>query len=214
MAAADEFEIVIYGKGGHGAHPHRAIDPIVMAAKVIDLFQVIISRHVSPLTPAVITVGKIGGGSASNIIPDSVSLEGTIRTLDEQTRERIIESMKRTIESVAAMFQAPLPKFRILDGYPATINDKMSVEKIARVGKAALGSHNVKVIEEPSMGSEDFSYYLQKTRGAMFRLGVAFPGAEHIPLHNARFNFNDNSLRTGIIVMTNLVLEYDNNQSS
>jgi amidohydrolase len=212
MANTDTFKVTLYGRGGHAARPEEAIDPIVMSAKVIESIQTIISRGTSPLAPAVITVGKIEGGSTSNVIPDSVSLLGTVRTLDDGTRTRIFDSMKRVVESTASMFRAPTPELEITKGYPATVNNDKMASLVERVARELLGEANVKTITQPTMGGEDFSYYLQNVPGAMFRLGVASSNEDHnAPLHSARFNFNDDAIRTGILVMTGIVFEFLNN---
>jgi amidohydrolase len=204
--------VTLYGRGGHAARPEEAIDPIVMSAKVIESIQTIISRGTSPLAPAVITVGKIEGGSTSNVIPDSVSLLGTVRTLDDVTRTKIFDSMKRVVDSVASMFKAPTPELEITKGYPATVNNDTMVSLVERVAKGLLGEAGVKTIPQPTMGGEDFSYYLQNVPGAMFRLGVASSNEHHnAPLHSARFNFNDDAIRTGILMMTGIVFEFLNN---
>jgi amidohydrolase len=183
-----------------------------MSAKVIESIQTIISRGTSPLAPAVITVGKIEGGSTSNVIPDSVSLLGTVRTLDDVTRTKIFDSMKRVVDSVASMFKAPTPELEITKGYPATVNNDTMVSLVERVAKGLLGEAGVKTIPQPTMGGEDFSYYLQNVPGAMFRLGVASSNEHHnAPLHSARFNFNDDAIRTGILMMTGIVFEFLNN---
>jgi amidohydrolase len=204
LANTDTFEITVLGIGGHAARPHRVIDPIVMAAKIIEGFQTIISRRISALTPAIITVAKIQGGTTHNVIPDSVSLWGTVRTLDEETRDRIIVAMKRVLESTAVMFEAPNPRMEIHRGYPATVNDQEMVKLVEKVARELVGE--VKLINEPSMGGEDFSFYLQKVPGAMFRLGVSFDKPSP-PLHNAGFNFNDDAIRAGILMMTGIVFE-------
>jgi len=207
MASAEDFELTIYGKGGHAAHPHKAIDPIVMSAKVVESFQTIISRRIKPLAPAVLTIGKIEGGSAPNVIPDSVFLSGTVRAFDEETRERIFTEMTRVIESVAHMFQAPPPKMKIIERIPPTINDDRMADLVIRVGKAVLGEDKVKTLPEPSMGAEDFSFYLQRVPGAIFRLGVDSLGSSHAYLHSSRFNFNDDAIRTGLQMMTSIALD-------
>jgi amidohydrolase len=204
LANTDTFEITVLGRGGHAARPHRVIDPIVMAAKIIEGFQTIISRRISALTPAIITVAKIQGGTTHNVIPDSVSLWGTVRTLDEETRERIIVAMKRVLESTAVMFEAPNPRMEIHRGYPATVNDEEMVRLVEKVAKELVGE--VKLINEPSMGGEDFSFYLHQVPGAMFRLGVSSDNPSP-PLHNAAFNFNDDAIRAGILMMTGIVFE-------
>jgi amidohydrolase len=209
MANSDRFEITIKGKGGHAARPHRAIDPIVMSAKVIEGLQTIVSRRSDPLNPTVITVGRIQGGSTHNIIPDTVELWGTIRTLDQESREKIFVSIKQVASSVAKMFEAPEPIVEIRRGYPALVNDDHMTRLVENVGRQILGE-KVKLIDKPSMGGEDFSYYLQQVPGAMFRLGI-YSEKEHTgALHTASFNFNDEAIRTGMLMQAGIAWEFLN----
>lgn len=208
-ANSDRFDVIMKGKGGHAARPQRTIDPIVMSAKVIEGIQTIVSRFIDPLNPAVITVGKIQGGSAHNIIPDSVTLCGTIRTFDQETREKIFVSIKQVACSVAKMFGALAPVVEIRKGYPALVNDDEMSRLVETVGREILGD-NVKILDKPSMGGEDFSYYLQNTPGAFFRLGVFSENGHTAPLHSASFDFNDEAIRTGMLILAGIVCEFLN----
>ncbi len=208
MAAADAFKLVIKGNGTHGAYPHKGVDPVVISAKVIENLQAIISRERDPLEPAVITVGSIHGGTARNVIPDQVVMEGTVRTLDPESRLEISQAMRRVIAGTAKAFRASY-RFRYIDGYPPTINHNGMVDLVHEVAEEALGRGNVRRLEEASMGGEDFSYFLQAVPGAMFRLGVGRPGvSDPTPLHNPRFNFNDEAMEPGIAVLASVALRF------
>jgi amidohydrolase len=210
MASTDRFELTIHGKGGHAAHPHKAIDPIVIAARVIDSFQTIVSRQTSPVEPAVLTIGRIQGGTTHNAIPDSVEMEGTIRTLNPATREQIISSMKRIAENASAMSSAPPPVLKIQTGTPALINDSRIVDVIDKIGRRTLGENSVRLLTEPSMGGEDFAYYTLKVPGAMFRLGVASETGPTESLHSSSFGFNDDAIKAGISVLVGVVEDFHN----
>jgi amidohydrolase len=206
-ANTDDFEITLLGRGGHGAHPDQTIDPIVMAAQVVNAFQTIVSRCTDPLSPAVVTIGKIQSGSARNIIPSSASLAGTVRTLHDESKEVVFRSMKQIVNSIANMYEAPPPSLEIIPGCPAVVNDTASSELIQHVADEIIGRSSV--IDEPSMGGEDFAYYLQRVPGAMFRLGVVSQDeTSNASLHSDKFNFNDNALRSGMLMLSGIALEF------
>jgi amidohydrolase len=208
MAAADTFKVVIKGEGTHGAYPHRGVDPVVVSAKVIENLQFIISRERNPVEPAVITVGIIHGGTARNVIPERVVMEGTVRTLAPELRPEIKQAMRRVIGTTAKAFRAGY-SFRYMDGYPPTINHDEMVDLVCEVGEKVLGKGSVHLLGEASMGGEDFSYYLQRVPGAMFRLGVGKPGeTKPVPLHNPRFDFNDEAIEPGMSVLAAATLRY------
>ncbi len=170
LANTDSFELTVYGKGGHAAHADKAIDPIVMSSLIIQAFQTIITRRIYPPKPAVLTIGKIQGGTTHNVIPDQVVMTGTIRSLDDLSRNTIINTMQKMTQSVADMYGAPSPKLEIFPGYPATINNDAMVNLVERVSNDFLG-RPAKILSEPSMGGEDFSYYLQRVPGADVQVG-------------------------------------------
>ncbi len=211
-AYSDRFELTMIGKGGHAARPERAIDPIVMAAKVVEALQSIVSRRTSPLAPVVITVGKIQGGSAANVIPDSVSMQGTIRTLDEATREKVHTSIREVANAIANMFSAPEPKLDIRKGYPTLVNNDQTT-KLTENAAREIVADKVKIIDKPSMGGEDFSYYLQKVPGTLFRLGVFSKENHTASLHTAGFDFNDEAIRTGMLMLTGVVFKFLEHQT-
>lgn len=209
MASSNRFELTLYGRGGHAARPNLAIDPIVLASKVINDFQTIVSRQVNPLSPAVITIGTINAGNAANVIPESVTMLGTIRSFDENTKNLMMSSMKTIAESHSKMVGASPPKLEFNKGYPVTVNNDDMVDVVAKVSKNIVGENNTKVITEPSMGAEDFSFFLRQIPGAMFRIGIAsLDGSPSPALHNPKFNFNDDSIPSGVSMMSGVVLEY------
>lgn len=171
LANVDSVDIVMKGKGGHGAFPHTTIDPIVQAAHLIVDLQSLISRENSPFEPAVITVGSIHGGTKHNIISDSCRLQLTVRSYGPEIRARMLDGIKRKAKAAAISANAPEPIIEFSDATPATRNDESLVERVVPVFKRVLGDQNV-IPSEPSMGGEDFSEYgLAGVPIFMFRLG-------------------------------------------
>lgn len=171
LANVDSVDIVMKGKGGHGAFPHTTIDPIVQAAHLVVDLQSLVSRENSPFEPAVVTVGSIHGGTKHNIISDSCRLQLTVRSYGPEIRERLLDGIKRKAKAAAASAGTPEPTIEFSDATPATRNDEALVERVVPVFKRVLGEANV-VPTEPSMGGEDFSEYgLAGVPIFMFRLG-------------------------------------------
>ncbi|HEY2909313.1 MAG TPA: amidohydrolase [Gemmataceae bacterium] len=162
LANADTVDLLVKGKGGHGAAPHATIDPIVLAARIILDLQTIVSRETNPLDPVVVTVGSIHGGTKHNIIPNEVKLQLTVRTTKTETRDRVLKAIDRIAKAAAQGAQAPAPEFRVnLEEYtPATFNDVALARKTGEVFKQAIGAANVKG-RPPMMGAEDFGRYSQ-----------------------------------------------------
>jgi hippurate hydrolase len=197
MAASDRWEVTIEGRGGHGAHPYQTIDPIVVAAHVVTALQTIISRNVHPVEAAVISLGHIHAGSpnAPSVIPGRALLVGTVRTFSDTVQKLVESRMRSVISSVAQAFGANA-ELKYHRSYPATINSATHANFVADVATELFGTEHVVRDLIPSMGSEDFSYMLQKRPGAYFRLGQG--GAEQGRLlHNANFDFNDAVIPTG-----------------
>jgi amidohydrolase len=191
MAAADRIEIHIEGRGGHGAHPHMAVDPVLVAGHIITAAQSIVARNVSPLDTAVVSLCAMHAGNlaAMSVIPREARLAGTVRTFRPQTQDAVERRLNELVHSIAAGFgaRATLKYERV---YPATINSEREAEFAAQVADALVGPDNVVRELEPSMGSEDFSFMLQRRPGAYMRLGQG--GAEGgCFLHNSRYDFND-----------------------
>lgn len=203
MAAVDNFSITVKGRGTHGAMPHAGIDPITIAARVVEGLQLVSSRMINPLDPVVVTVGQINGGSAVNVIPDEVVMKGTIRCLDPVTRTAIFDAIDRMVTGTAQASGGE-GVFEVLDGYPPTINEERATAFARDTMKKMLGADNVVEIEKPVMGGEDFSYYLQRIPGSFIRLGVG----DRPALHNSKYDFNDEAIPYGIRIMAGLAVEY------
>jgi amidohydrolase len=171
LANVDSVDIVMRGKGGHGAFPHTTIDPVVQAAHLIVDLQSLVSRENSPFEPAVVTVGSIHGGTKHNIIGDNCRLQLTVRSYAPEVRERLLEGIRRKAKAAALSAGAPEPTVEFSDATPATRNDEALVERVVPVFRQVLGDDNV-IPVEPSMGGEDFSEYgLAGVPIFMFRLG-------------------------------------------
>lgn len=205
MAAADQFDIVIDGRGGHGAHAYQAIDPIVIAAQLITALQSVVSRNVPGPEAAVLTVAAVHAGdlSARNVIPDQARLSGTVRTFSPEIQALVESRMRSIIDGMALSFGASI-SLDYTRLFPATIN---TPEHAAAVSEAAieLFGHNRLVPDlTPSMGSEDFSYMLSQRPGAYFRLGQGGAQAGRV-LHSSRFDFNDDVIPAGAAMFARIV---------
>ncbi len=191
MAAADRIEIKIDGRGGHGAHPHAAIDPVLVAGHIITAVQSIVSRNVSPIDTAVVSLCAMQAGNpgAMSVIPAHATLVGTVRTFRPATQDMIERRLTELVPSIAAAFGASA-KLKYERVYPATVNHAREAEFAATVAEALIGPENVVRNLDPSMGSEDFSFMLQAKPGAFARLGQG--GIEGgCFLHNSLYDFND-----------------------
>ena len=191
MAAADRIDIRIAGRGGHGAHPHLVIDPVLVAAHIITAAQSVVARNVSPIDTAVVSICSMQGGhpGAMSVVPREAHLVGTVRTFRASTQDMIERRLQELVPSIAAALgaTATLDYQRV---YPATVNTLVGAEFAARVAQGLVGADKVVTDLEPSMGSEDFSFMLQAKPGAYARLGQG--GAEgDCFLHNTRYDFND-----------------------
>jgi amidohydrolase len=206
MANADNFELIIKGKGGHGAAPHQTVDAIVLAAMVIQGIQVIPSRFVDPLEPVVITIGKISGGYKTNIIADEVVLKGTIRTLSPILRKEVPGKLQELVAGMVKGYGGDY-SFKYNPGYPATVNDKVMTEKLKCWASEILGAQMVEPLQRPSMGGEDFAYFLQRVPGTFFHLGVA-PKGDIFPWHHPSFDLDESALKNGVQVMVYSAINY------
>lgn len=207
MASADEFTVTIKGKGGHGAQPHLTVDSIVVSAYVITALQTIISRYTDPLEPAVLTIGKIEGGSNFNIIAESVKFIGTVRTFNKKIRDEIESKIKQIISNTCESFGAEC-EIKYTKLYPPTINNQEMSDLVNEVATDILGSENI-IKNEMTMGAEDMSYFLEKVPGCYFFLGSANKekGFDK-PHHNPYFDFDEDALPIGIELLTKSVFKY------
>jgi len=208
MAAVDEFDIVVKGKGGHAAIPDLTIDPIIIASQIINSIQTIITRAVSPTDKAVISVTKISAGSAYNVIADEVFLGGTVRTFKSETRILIEKKLHDLAKGIAQANGGGIDFF-YKAGYPPTINTKQESIFAGNVAKKLVGERNVITEIEPSMGGEDFAYFLNKKPGSYLYIGQK--DAEHqAHLHTTKYDFNDNLLPIGVNFWVDLVKKFFN----
>ncbi len=203
MAAADGFELTVRGKGGHGAMPHLSADAIAMAAQIVTTLQTVVAREVDPVEPAVLTVGEIGAGTAFNIIPETARLGGTVRTLNEDLRRRMPERIEGIARGVAGAMRGDAE----LDynfSYPVTKNDADAARRALNVVGDLFGEENALELPNPSMGGEDFAFFLEKIPGAFIWLGV---GEDVSGLHTPTFAFDEEILSLGTALLTALALE-------
>jgi amidohydrolase len=203
MAAADFFRITIKGKGGHGSRPERTVDPILIATRVVDRLYTLPSRSIGALDPVVISICSIHGGQSSNVIPDEVELTGSIRYLSQKIGTRLPGLIEETVRNECAQGGATCA-IDYERPYIPTINNPDIVAACKGIVEQRIGAVEWIDIGEPSMGSEDFSYYLEHNPGAIFFLGM---GVESPQLHNNCFDFNDDALRNGIVFLVFSVLE-------
>jgi amidohydrolase len=205
LAAADMFEITVRGSGGHAALPHETVDPIAVATQLVSALQLLVSRQTDPLDSAVLSVTRIAGGTAHNVIPETVELWGTVRTFRPETREAIRESMARIADLVANAFGATAD-FRWIEGYAAVVNDPRVATVIAEAASKVVGTGGVVDIP-PIMGGEDFSAYLSRAPGAFVIIGArsAEAGSTY-PHHHPRFTVDERALPIGVAVLVRSAL--------
>jgi len=200
MAAADELRIRIVGKGGHAALPHRTVDPIVAAAHVITALQTVVSRSCDPTQPSVLTIGKIRGGYARNVIPDEVVLDGTLRTYDMATAEQLRSAIERVAVATAQAYGA-IAEVDLAIGYPPVVNAPALTESCRKRAIELIGAQHV--VELPlRMTGEDFSFYQREVEGCFYRLGTGGDGPGcRSGLHTAQFDIDERALTTGTAMM-------------
>jgi hippurate hydrolase len=200
MAAADAFEMEVRGTGGHGAMPHLSADAVVISAHVVTALQTIVSREVDPVEPAVLTVGEIGAGTAFNIIPEKAQIGGTVRTLNEDLRRKMPERIEAVARGVARGMRGDVTlDYRF--SYPVTRNDPSAAARALETATSLFGEESVLELPNPSMGAEDFSYFLEKVPGAFVWLGV---GEDVSGLHTPQFAFDEKVLPRGSALLTAL----------
>ena len=207
MAAPDEFKVKITGKGTHASAPHTGIDPIIVAAEIISSLQSIVSRSVNPVDSAVVSVCMINGGTAFNIIPDHCEFSGTIRTLNPKTRQHVFNRVEEIVKGICDAHGAQ-GEVEIIPAYPPLINDPEMSEFVLEVAHKVLPESQVVELEEPSMGGEDFSYYLQEKPGAYLWLGARKEGQELAYNHNPKFDPDEDAFLVGTCMHINIVKEY------
>jgi amidohydrolase len=204
FASADEFVLTIRGRGGHGAMPHGAIDPIVAGAHVVTMLQTIVSREVAPKEPAVFTVGQFTSGTTFNVIPDEAVLKGTVRAFDAQVRASMPERLRRIAGGLAEALRVDI-EVDYRWSYPPTVNAKEPNDLVRAIGRRLLGPQNV-VEHDIVMWAEDMSFMQELRPGAYFIVGSRGSEATAYPHHNARFDIDERSLDVGYRMMVALGL--------
>ena len=203
-AAAAELEVDIIGKGGHGARPHEGVDSIWIAAKVISGLQEAISRRLDALKPVVISFGKISGGSAFNVIADRVKILGTVRCLDTTLYEQLPSWIEKTVQNIVSNYGAQASvNFKSIA--PPVYNDPDLTNLLSNSAKNFMDEKNIVYLENPSLGAEDFAFFLQDVPGTMFRLGVAGDKG-CAPLHSGHFSLDERSLELGIKILSQSIV--------
>ncbi|PSL41819.1 amidohydrolase [Planomicrobium soli] len=207
QAAPDRFDIKILGKGGHGANPHETKDSIVIGGQLIGALQQIVSRRVDPLESAVVSVCNFEAKNPYNVIADSASMTGTVRTFKEEVRTFIEKEIERIIEGTCYASGANY-EYSYMRGYPTTVNHKEETDFVAELAKSIPGVETVKETE-PIMGGEDFSYYLQRVKGTFFFTGAKNPDAEDsYPHHHPKFDIDERALLVAAKVLGSAALNY------
>jgi hippurate hydrolase len=215
FASSNEFKIVIRGKGSHGAMPHLGIDPVPVACQIVQAFQTIITRNKRPIDTGVISVTMIHAGEATNVVPESVEIQGTVRTFTTEVLDLIERRMKQVAESTCAAFEASCD-FEFARNYPPTINHTAETIFARSVMQQMVGAQNVFEFE-PTMGAEDFSYFLQHRPGAYFVIGngdgshrEGGHGLGPCMLHNPSYDFNDELIPLGATFWVRLAEQWLN----
>lgn len=192
MAAYDVFDITIKGKGGHAAAPHNTVDPIVITGHIIQALQNISSRQINPLDSVVVSVTRVHAGDSYNVIPETASLSGTVRTFHAEVQDKVIAQIHQIVESICRAYGASVD-IDYQKRYPSTINNDQETEYAALAAQNVVGEENIICDQPPSMGSEDFSFLLNESRGCYVSIG----NGQSASLHNPHYNFNDNILPVG-----------------
>ncbi len=208
MASADVFDIEIFGKASHGARPHEGVDAILVTSMIVASLNHIVSRKIDPLHPAVISLGTIEGGKASNIVCDYVRLKGTVRTINEKVRKDIPKMMETSIKGICKTMGAT-SKFDYQFGQPELINHDEMVDLLLKEATQIIGKDKCIDLVDPVMGGEDFSEYLQIVPGAFFRLGSCNESKKTCsPQHNSRFDVDDDALKIGMKILSSMAVEF------
>lgn len=210
MAAVDVMYIKINGKGSHGAYPHQSIDPIVTASEIVLALQTIISREVDPVEPAVVSVTRIDGGFNHNIIPDSVEIQGTIRTVNEETRQRISRRIEEIVKGITLAHGASY-EIDYEFCYPALINSEEFTKGFVESAKKIIPEEDIVEMKSPVMGAEDMSFFLQEVPGTFFYLSnMAEIDGEFHPHHNPKFDIDEGEMWKGAALIIQNTIDWLN----
>jgi len=210
MASSDAFDVTIKGTAGHGAHPHLAVDAIVAAAHFVEQVQTIVSREIAPINSAVLTIGKIQGGTARNIIASSVELQASVRTLEAATADRVEAAVRRILEGLKTGLRIDydLTWTKLT---PVVRNDKPTMARVLDVARRMIGAENVVEMPAPSMGSEDYAWFAERSKSAHLRIGSKIEGHE-TAIHRTDYQLNEAAIPLATRLMSRAVLEFLDNK--
>lgn len=207
-ASSDTVVIKVKGKGGHGAHPYRCVDPVMASAYLLTQLQTIVSRELPMVEAGVLTFGMIRGGTAANVIPDEVEIHGTLRTLNAKWREQMIESIRRVAKSSCEAMRAQA-EVTITEGMPVLYNVPEVIEDIRASAAKVLGADHIQELTNASPGSDDFSCYLAYAPGALFRMGTGNEDpSTHAGLHNGGNRFDERGIPAAAAVIARYLLDF------
>jgi len=195
-AQSDGFVIRVRGKGGHGARPHEAIDAVVVSGFLITALQTLVSRESNPLHPSVVTIGSVHAGSAANVIAEEAELHGSIRTTLPESRDHIHRGIGRMVSAAGELHGCRI-ELEIREGYPPVVNEPRCTQIARQAAQSVVGADQVVAAAHPSMGSEDFGFYLERVPGCFVRIGARAPGWEPVPLHSPAFDIDEGALAVG-----------------
>jgi len=210
MASSDNLTITISGKGGHASAPHFTLDPVPVACEIVQALQILVTRRIDVFDPGVITVTQIHTGTAYNVIPETATIMGTMRAVSERTRSLIHDGIRRVAEGIAAAHGVEV-NIDLEYGYPVTVNDHDYAAFTADIATAVSGDRNVRIMDNPVMGAEDFSYVLQKVKGSMMFLGLMPEGMDitkAAPNHSNRAIYEEEHMKRGISVYSSVALRH------
>ena len=210
MASSDSMTITVKGRGGHGSAPHFTLDPVPVACEIVQALQTLVTRRIDVFDPGVITVTQIHTGTTSNVIPETAMINGTMRAVSERTRSLIHDGIRRVAEGIAAAHGMEA-EVDLHIGYDVTVNDTDYAHFAADVATAISGDRNVRIMDNPVMGAEDFSYVLNRVQGAMMFLGLMPEGMDIMkaaPNHSNRAMYEENYMRRGAAVYSSIALRH------
>jgi amidohydrolase len=208
-ASCDDMRITVRGRGGHAARPHESIDPIAAAAELVSTLYQFVPRATDSQDAVVVSFGQIHGGQNGNVIPEEVILQGTVRTLNGDVREKTVQHISTLADGIERVTGTKVD-ICFHHGSPSVMNDEALTQLVSRVAEDLLGANNVTAMPRPSMGSEDFAYYLEHVPGMMFRLGAAGDGKPWPGLHTPLFDVDEKCLAVGAKIMARTVIEWSN----
>ncbi len=211
-AASNPFTITIKGRGGHGAYPHGAIDPIVATSNIIVAIQNIVSREIDATSPSVISIGTINGGTAQNIIPDSVTISGIIRTMTTENREYATKRLEEVVSGICIASRTDY-EIDIEESYPCLYNDDNMAEILGKSASTIIGKENIVELRKPAMGVESFAYFSLERPSGFYFLGTRNEekGIIH-PLHNSKFDVDEDAIPIGVAIQCQTVMDFLNNK--